>query len=135
MTQSTQARDYTLRIWRQPHGQATGRLVTYQVHRIAPEMSFLEMLNVLNQELLHQGQDPVAFDHECREGRCSSCALFINGRPHTPVLNTAACRLHMRSFPGGDPITIEPWRARSFPIRKDLSCDRPAFEPLAQAAA
>lgn len=132
MTPTVQARDYTLRIWRQPHSQALGRLVLYQVHRIVPDMSLLEMLDELNQELLAQGQDPVAFDQACQEGLCGACALVINGRPHTSLVNTAACRLRMHSFPGGDPITIEPWRTPSYSIRKDLSCDRSAFSALAQ---
>ena len=128
------ARDYNLRIWRQQNRQAPGQLVTYRVRNIVPEMSFLEMLDVLNEDLLHAGHDPVAFDHDCREGICGSCALFINGRAHGPLFNTATCQLHMRTFVGGpDTITIEPWRARAFPLNKDLSCDRSAFDRIIQA--
>lgn len=125
MNSSTQARDYTLRIWRQPNRQAPGQLVTYQVQHIAPAMSFLEMLDTLNEELLHKGQDPVAFDHDCDEDTDGSCALFINGRAHTHFFNTATGQLRMRSFTGGDPITIEPWRATAFPILKDLQTAHP----------
>jgi len=128
------ARDYSLRIWRQKNRQDPGQLVTYQVRNIVPEISFLEMLDVLNEDLLHTGQDPVAIDHDCREGICGSCALFINGRAHGPLFNTATCQLHMRTFVGGDDaITIEPWRARAFPLNKDLSCDRSAFDRIMQA--
>ena len=133
MISSTQARDYTLRIWRQPNRQAPGQLVTYEVRGIVPAMSFLEMLDVLNEDLLHQGQDPVAFDYDCREGICGSCSLFINGRAHGPLFNTASCQLYMRHFASGDTITIEPWRATAFPLNKDLSCDRSAFDRIIQA--
>ncbi len=125
MNSSTQARDYTLRIWRQPNRQAPGKLVIYQVRDISPAISFLEMLDVLNEDLLHAGQDPIAFNHDCREGTCGACALFINGRAHGPLSNTATCQLHMRSFTGGDPITIEPWRANAFPINQDLQTAHP----------
>ncbi len=123
----------TLRIWRQQNRQAPGAIVEYSVQDISPEMSFLEMLDVLNENLLHAGQDPVAFDHDCREGICGSCALFINGRAHGPQRRTTACQLHMRAFADGDTITIEPWRAAAFPINKDLSCDRSAFDRIIQA--
>ncbi|GAB3299390.1 succinate dehydrogenase/fumarate reductase iron-sulfur subunit [Hymenobacter humi] len=123
----------TLHIWRQKNRAAAGALVTYVVQDISPEMSLLEMLDVLNEELLHQGQDPVAFDHDCREGICGSCALFINGRAHGPQRLTTACQLHMRTFADGDTITIEPWRANAFPLNKDLSCDRSAFDRIIQA--
>jgi succinate dehydrogenase / fumarate reductase iron-sulfur subunit len=126
-------REYSLHIWRQKNRQAPGQLVTYQVRNIVPDMSFLEMLDVLNEDLLHAGQDPVAFDHDCREGICGSCSLFINGRAHGPLFNTATCQLHMRSFTTGDTIIIEPWRASAFPPNKDLSCDRSAFDRIIQA--
>ncbi|GAA3976928.1 succinate dehydrogenase/fumarate reductase iron-sulfur subunit [Hymenobacter antarcticus] len=123
----------TLNIWRQKNRAAAGEIMTYAVQDIFPEMSFLEMLDVLNEELLRQGDDPVAFDHDCREGICGSCALFINGRAHGPQRLTTACQLHMRAFADGDTITIEPWRANAFPINKDLSCDRSAFDRIIQA--
>ena len=124
---------FTLRIWRQKNRQAPGAIVEYAVQNIVPEMSFLEMLDVLNEGLLHAGQDPVAFDYDCREGICGSCSLFINGRAHGPLFNTASCQLYMRSFTDGDTITIEPWRATAFPLNKDLSCDRSAFDHIIQA--
>ncbi|MDQ2795183.1 MAG: 2Fe-2S iron-sulfur cluster-binding protein, partial [Bacteroidota bacterium] len=97
----------TLNVWRQPSRQVQGKIVEYKVKDISPDMSFLEMLDVLNEDLLHQGQDPVAFDHDCREGICGSCALFINGRAHGPLFNTPTCLLHMRTFSDGDTLTIE----------------------------
>ena len=129
----TRPQNFTLRIWRQKNRQATGRLVEYQVRDISPAMSFLEMLDVLNEDLLHKDEDPVAFDHDCREGICGSCDLFINGRAHGPLKGTSTCSLHMRTFADGDTITIEPWRANAFPINKDLSCDRSAFDRIIQA--
>lgn len=125
--------NFTLRIWRQKNRRSGGKIVTYQVWDISPEMSFLEMLDVLNEELLRAGDEPVAFDHDCREGICGSCALFINGRAHGPRRLTASCQLHMRQFTDGDTITIEPWRANAFPLNKDLSCDRSAFDRIIQA--
>ena len=122
-----------LRVWRQPNRQTEGRVVDYDVKDISPDMSFLEMLDVLNEDLLLQGQDPVAFDHDCREGICGSCALFINGRSHGPEKGTTTCQLHMRKFSDGDTITIEPWRANAFPVNKDLSVDRSAFDRIIQA--
>ena len=124
---------FTLRSWRQKNRQAPGAMVEYAVRDIVPEMSFLEMLDVLNEGLLHAGQDPVAFDYDCREGICGSCSLCINGRAHGPLFNTASCQLYMRSFTDGDTITIEPWRATAFPLNKDLRCDRSAFDHLIQA--
>jgi succinate dehydrogenase / fumarate reductase iron-sulfur subunit len=122
----------TLRIWRQADASAKGELVTYQVEDISPDMSFLEMLDVLNERLTVEGDDPVAFDHDCREGICGMCGLMINGEAHGPEVTTT-CQLHMRTFSDGDTITIEPWRARSFPVLKDLSVDRRAFDRLIQA--
>ncbi|MBT2557982.1 succinate dehydrogenase/fumarate reductase iron-sulfur subunit [Hymenobacter sp. ISL-91] len=124
---------FTLRIWRQKNRQAQGAMMEYVVEGISAEMSFLEMLDVLNEDLLHAGHDPVAFDYDCREGICGSCSLFINGRAHGPQFNTASCQLYMRTFTDGSTITIEPWRARAFPLNKDLSCDRSAFDRIMQA--
>jgi succinate dehydrogenase / fumarate reductase iron-sulfur subunit len=122
----------TLKIWRQEDATAKGGLVTYQVEGISPDMSFLEMLDVLNERLTVEGDDPIAFDHDCREGICGMCGLMINGEAHGPEVTTT-CQLHMRTFSDGDTITIEPWRARSFPVLKDLSVDRRAFDRLIQA--
>ena len=123
----------TLKVWRQKNRNSEGRIVEYHVKDISPEMSFLEMLDVLNEDLLHQGEDPVAFDHDCREGICGSCNLFINGRAHGPEKGTTTCQLHMRKFNDGDTITIEPWRANAFPVNRDLSVDRSAFDRIIQA--
>jgi len=123
----------TLKVWRQKNRDAQGRIVDYQVKDISPEMSFLEMLDVLNEDLLRKGDEPVAFDHDCREGICGSCNLYINGRAHGPESGTTTCQLHMRKFSDGDTITIEPWRASAFPVNKDLSVDRSAFDRIIQA--
>jgi succinate dehydrogenase / fumarate reductase iron-sulfur subunit len=122
----------TLKIWRQKNHADKGGLKTYNVTGISADMSFLEMLDVLNEELTEKGEDPVHFDHDCREGICGMCSLFINGRPHGPQ-QTTTCQLHMRSFKDGDTITIEPWRAKSFPVVKDLVVDRGAFDRIIQA--
>lgn len=123
----------TLKVWRQKNRNAEGQIVEYHVKDISPEMSFLEMLDVLNEDLLHKGEEPVAFDHDCREGICGSCNLFINGRAHGPEKGTTTCQLHMRKFSDGDTITIEPWRANAFPVNRDLSVDRSAFDRIIQA--
>jgi succinate dehydrogenase / fumarate reductase iron-sulfur subunit len=123
----------TLHIWRQKSRTDPGRMVTYRVDGISPDMSFLEMLDTLNEQLIRQGEEPVAFDHDCREGICGSCAMMINGMAHGPERATTTCQLHMRSFPDGAEITIEPWRAKAFPIIKDLVCDRSAFDRIIQA--
>jgi len=123
----------TLKVWRQKNRAAAGQVVDYNVRDISPDMSFLEMLDVLNEDLLRKGDDPVAFDHDCREGICGSCNLFINGRAHGPETGTTTCQLHMRKFSDGDTIVIEPWRANSFPVNKDLSVDRSAFDRIIQA--
>ncbi|MCB2377854.1 succinate dehydrogenase/fumarate reductase iron-sulfur subunit [Hymenobacter sp. BT635] len=123
----------TLKVWRQKNRTTQGQIVDYQVKDISPEMSFLEMLDVLNEDLLRRGDEPVAFDHDCREGICGSCNLFINGRAHGPEAGTTTCQLHMRKFSDGDTITIEPWRASAFPVNKDLSVDRSAFDRIIQA--
>ncbi len=120
-----------LKIWRQKNAQTKGKLVDYQVD-INPEMSFLEMLDVLNEDLIHKGEEPVAFDHDCREGICGACSLHINGRPHG-LMQTTTCQLHMRYFHEGETIVIEPWRAAAFPIVKDLAVDRSAFDRIIQA--
>ncbi|HEY3357430.1 MAG TPA: succinate dehydrogenase/fumarate reductase iron-sulfur subunit [Polyangia bacterium] len=123
----------TLRIWRQAGPQAAGRLETYQLKDISSHMSFLEMLDILNQQLIRDGKEPVAFESDCREGICGTCGLVINGQAHGPVPGTATCQLHMRHFKDGDTITIEPWRARAFPLIKDLVVDRSAFDRIIQA--
>lgn len=123
----------TLKIWRQPNPQTTGKLVTYQLDDISPDMSFLETIDILNQDLILTGEDPIAFDHDCREGICGSCAMYINGRPHGADLHNTTCQLYMRSYQDGDTITIEPWRANAFPVIKDLIVDRSAFDRIIQA--
>ena len=125
--------DLTLKVWRQKDRNAAGSMVTYPVKGISPDMSFLEMLDVLNEDLLRNGEEPIAFDHDCREGICGMCSLFINGRAHGPESGTTTCQLHMRHFNDGDTITIEPWRAAAFPVHKDLVVDRSAFDRIQQA--
>jgi succinate dehydrogenase / fumarate reductase iron-sulfur subunit len=122
-----------LRIWRQSGPHAAGRFVEYQAPSISPDASFLEMLDVVNERLTEKGEVPVAFDHDCREGICGSCGLMINGVAHGPDPGTAVCQLHMRHFKDGDIITIEPWRARAFPVIRDLVVDRSAFDRIIQA--
>ena len=122
-----------LNVWRQRNGASSGAFVSYDANDVSKDMSFLEMLDVLNEELMGKGQDPIAFDHDCREGICGSCSMVINGRPHGPQKNTTACQLHMRQFKDGDEITIEPWRAKAFPVIKDLAVDRSAFDRIIQA--
>lgn len=123
----------TLRVWRQKNSKTTGQFVTYQARDISSEMSFLEMLDVVNEELIKRGEEQIAFDHDCREGICGSCGLVINGTPHGPLAATTSCQLHMRFFKDGDTITIEPWRAAPFPVIKDLVVDRTAFDRIIQA--
>ncbi|WP_215223472.1 succinate dehydrogenase/fumarate reductase iron-sulfur subunit [Echinicola shivajiensis] len=122
----------TLKVWRQKNGSDKGGFVNYNIADISEDMSFLEMLDVLNEELSEKGEDPVHFDHDCREGICGMCSLHINGKPHGPQ-QTTTCQLHMRSFKDGDTITIEPWRAAAFPVVKDLVVDRGAFDRIIQA--
>jgi succinate dehydrogenase / fumarate reductase iron-sulfur subunit len=122
----------TVRIWRQAGPDAPGRMVEYPVDDITPEMSFLEMLDVLNESLILAGAEPVAFDHDCREGICGMCGVVINGRAHGPE-QTTTCQLHMRAFHDGDVIDVEPWRAKAFPVLKDLVVDRSAFDRVIQA--
>ncbi len=123
----------TLRVWRQPSASAEGRLVTYEVTDVSPDMSFLEMLDVLNERLILAGEEPIAFDHDCREGICGACGMVINGVPHGPQKATTTCQLHMRHFSDGDTITIEPWRSQAFPVIKDLVVDRSAFDRIIAA--
>ncbi len=123
----------TLKIWRQKNAQTKGKLVAYQISDISPDMSFLEMLDTLNQQLILQGDDPVAVDNDCREGICGMCSLFINGRAHGPQEEATVCQLHIRSFKDGDTIVVEPWRAKAFPVIKDLVVDRSAFDRIVQA--
>lgn len=123
----------TLKVWRQKNRTTPGAFKTYQVDHVSPDMSFLEMLDVLNQDLILKGEDPIAFDHDCREGICGMCSLMINGIPHGPKAAITTCQLHMRSFNDGDTITIEPWRALPFPIIKDLVVDRSSFDRIIQA--
>jgi succinate dehydrogenase / fumarate reductase iron-sulfur subunit len=125
--------DLTLHVWRQAGPAASGTFVRYAVRGVTPDMSFLEMLDMLNEDLIRQKQEPVAFDHDCREGICGSCGVVINGRPHGPHNATTACQLHMRLFRDGDEIWVEPWRAKAFPIVKDLVVDRGAFDRIVQA--
>ena len=130
---STDLMTFTLKIWRQENSAAAGRMVEYRVEGISPDMSFLEMLDVLNDKLESSGEMPVAFDHDCREGICGMCSLAIDGKPHGFERGTTVCQLHMRHFKNGDTIHIEPWRARAFPVVRDLVVDRSAFDRVIQA--
>jgi succinate dehydrogenase / fumarate reductase iron-sulfur subunit len=123
----------TLKVWRQKDAQSSGKMVTYKAENISPDMSFLEMLDVVNESLTLKGDEPIHFDHDCREGICGMCSLYINGRPHGPKRAITTCQLHMRSFHDGETITIEPWRAAAFPVIKDLAVDRAAFDRIQQA--
>jgi len=123
----------TLKIWRQPGPQARGRFVTYEMRNISPDISFLEMLDILNEQLIHRGEEPIAFDHDCREGICGMCGMMINGQPHGPDRLTTTCQLHMRRFHDGDELVIEPWRAEGFPVIRDLVVDRSAFDRIIAA--
>lgn len=123
----------TLKVWRQKSNNHQGRFETYQVKNISSEMSFLEMIDVLNEEMIREGHDPIAFDHDCREGICGMCSMYIDGRPHGPWQQNTVCQLHMRAYKDGDTIVIEPWRANAFPVIKDLMVDRSAFDRIIQA--
>ncbi|WP_290793861.1 succinate dehydrogenase/fumarate reductase iron-sulfur subunit [Flavihumibacter sp. UBA7668] len=123
----------TLKVWRQKNSQDKGRFETYQVKNISSEMSFLEMFDVLNEELIREGKEPIAFDHDCREGICGMCSMYINGKPHGPWQANTTCQLHMRAYKDGDTIVVEPWRANSFPVVKDLVVDRTSFDRIVQA--
>jgi len=124
--------DLKLKIWRQKSASERGKFVDYDLNNVSPDSSFLEMLDVLNEELIAKGEEPVVFDHDCREGICGSCGMYINGRPHGPDKLISACQLHMRKFTDGETILIEPFRARAFPVIKDLMVDRSAFDALIQ---
>jgi len=125
--------DLKLKIWRQASADAQGKFVEYPVHNISKDASFLEMMDILNEELVANGDEPVAFDHDCREGICGMCSLFINGHPHGPDQSITTCQLHMRKFKDGETVVIEPWRAKPFPIIKDLMVDRTAFDTIIQS--
>jgi succinate dehydrogenase / fumarate reductase iron-sulfur subunit len=125
--------DLTLNIWRQKNLSDPGRFVLYRVEGVSPHASFLEMLDLLNERLTEKGEEPVAFEHDCREGICGSCGMMIDGTPHGPQRGITACQLHMRSFPDGAAIRIEPWRARAFPVVRDLIVDRGAFDRIIEA--
>jgi succinate dehydrogenase / fumarate reductase iron-sulfur subunit len=122
-----------LKIWRQSDASSSGKMVDYTLSGVNPEMSFLEMMDVLNQQLVDSGDEPVAFVHDCREGICGMCSMFINGRAHGPMTGTTTCQLHMRHFSDGDTIVIEPWRSAAFPVVKDLVVDRSSFDRIIQA--
>ena len=123
----------TLRIWRQKDSKSKGQMVDYKISEISGSMSFLEMMDVLNEQLVNSGEEPVAFDHDCREGICGMCSMYINGEAHGPDRGVTTCQLHMRMFKDGDTITIEPWRAAAFPVIKDLAVDRSAFDRIQHA--
>lgn len=123
----------TLKVWRQRNAKAKGSFETYEMDHVSPDMSFLEMMDVLNIRLIEEGKDPVAFDHDCREGICGMCSMYINGRPHGPKTAITTCQLHMRSFSEGDTIVIEPWRSVAFPVIKDLVVDRTSFDRIVSA--
>ncbi len=123
----------TLKVWRQKDGKSQGQLVEYKLDNISQDSSFLEMMDILNEQLVSKGEEPVVFDHDCREGICGMCSMTINGIPHGPERLTTVCQLHMRKFKDGDVITVEPWRARAFPVLKDLTVDRSALDRVIQA--
>src|SRR5581483_1192949 len=122
-----------LKVWRQKNRVSAGAVREYDLDTVSPDMSFLEMLDTLNEQLIARGEEPVAFDNDCREGICGMCGVMINGIPHGPERNTATCQLHMRKFRDGDEITVEPWRAASFPVIRDLAVDRGAFDRIVEA--
>jgi succinate dehydrogenase / fumarate reductase iron-sulfur subunit len=123
----------TLKVWRQASNSGEGRFESYEVKDISSEMSFLEMFDVLNERLIAEGKDPIAFDHDCREGICGACSMHINGRPHGPWHATTTCQLHMREYKNGDTIVVEPWRSKGFPVIKDLVVDRTSFDRIIEA--
>lgn len=123
----------TLKVWRQKNKDDRGQFETYQVKDVSSEMSFLEMFDVLNEELIREGRDPITFDHDCREGICGACSMYIDGRPHGPWHANTTCQLHMRAYKDGDTIVVEPWRAKAFPVIKDLMVDRSAFDRIIQS--
>jgi succinate dehydrogenase / fumarate reductase iron-sulfur subunit len=123
----------TLKVWKQKNAESNGAFETFQAKNISSEMSFLEMFDVLNEELIRDGKEPIAFDHDCREGICGTCSMYINGRPHGPWKGTTTCQVHMRAFKDGDTIVVEPWRSKAFPVIKDLIVDRSAFDRIIQS--
>ena len=123
----------TLKVWKQKNKDTRGKFETYQVKGVSPDMSFLEMFDVLNEQLITEGKEPIAFDHDCREGICGMCSMYINGRPHGPKGGVTTCQLHMRSFKDGDTIVVEPWRGAAFPVIKDLAVDRSSFDRIIAA--
>ncbi len=123
----------TLKVWKQKNSKSKGNFETYSVKDISSEMSFLEMFDVLNEQLITDGSEPIAFDHDCREGICGSCSMYIDGQPHGPWQQNTTCQLHMRAFKDGDTIVVEPWRSKAFPVLKDLMTDRRAFDRIIQA--
>jgi len=123
----------TVKVWRQKNSKSEGKMVSYNVKDVSPDMSFLEMFDVLNEDLISKGDEPIAFDHDCREGICGMCSMYINGRAHGPKTGITTCQLHMRSFKDGDTIVVEPWRASAFPVVKDLVVDRGAFDRIINA--
>ncbi|HLW57711.1 MAG TPA: succinate dehydrogenase/fumarate reductase iron-sulfur subunit [Bacteriovoracaceae bacterium] len=122
-----------LKIWRQKNGEAQGKLVDYKISNVLPDMSFLEMIDVLNEDLVRKGEDPIAFDHDCREGICGMCSMMINGQAHGGFKNTTTCQVHMRMYKDGDTIVIEPFRAKAFPVIKDLTVDRSSLDGIMEA--
>ena len=126
-------KELKIKVWRQKNAKSKGKFETYVINNISTGSSFLEMLDILNNDLIEKGIDPIAFDHDCREGICGTCSLYINGRPHGPDTEVTTCQLHMRKFKEGETIVIEPWRARAFPVIKDLVVDRTAFDKILQA--
>ena len=130
---NTKTLNLTLKVWRQENAKSKGKFEKYKLNGISPDCSFLEMLDILNEQLVGEGKDPVTFDHDCREGICGMCSLFVNGRAHGPDEDITTCQLHMRKFKDGETITIEPWRSGAFPVIKDLMVDRNAFEKIQQA--
>jgi succinate dehydrogenase / fumarate reductase iron-sulfur subunit len=120
----------TLKVWKQKNEKEKGRFETFQAKGVSPDMSFLEMFDVVNEELINNGKEPIVFDHDCREGICGMCSMYINGRPHGPKQGITTCQLHMRSFKDGDTIVVEPWRSAAFPVIKDLAVDRSSFDRI-----
>jgi len=125
--------NFTLKVWRQKNKNSEGKLVTYPVNDVSPDMSFLEMFDYLNEDLINKGEEPIAFDSDCREGICGTCSMWINGRAHGPVPGVTTCQLHVRSFKDGETIVVEPWRAKAFPVIKDLVVDRSSFDKVIAA--